>query len=107
MGFMALGKVTVPTPGTLVRLSANRIPCQSIMLQPLGGNTGTIYVGGSGLTRATLADVALVLVKPAAATPIGSYSLSVPMAPAALDANTVFLDADTANDGVLVTLLTQ
>lgn len=111
MGMIALGKVSVTTPGTPVRLTANRadptarVACQTVLIQPLLGNTGSVYLGEQGMNKTTFAGVYAIVPTPAGG--FSNFALSIPLAPAAFDAAALFLDADTAAEGVLVTVLVQ
>lgn len=119
----ALGNVTVATPGTPVQItktlqstaagsgnivgsSTDPVLCNliSIITSPItqagGGNTGKVYIGSSGMVRATLAGVIAVL------SPGQSIPLTINVALNAFDANKLYVDADTANDGIYGSLFT-
>ncbi len=112
-----LGNVTVATPGTPVQItttlqatavgsgnivnsSTDIVACNKISLiastitHAGAGNTGLVYFGAQGMVRATLAGV-LGLVYPG-----GSYSLVTNVNLNEYDANKLYIDADTAGDGV-------
>lgn len=100
----SLGLKTVPTPGTPVQLSTTSIPCDKVNLEPMkasaAANTGNIYVGLSTMVKATLVGVLYVLAPGQPATtvePPGGERLELQD-----DVSNYWIDADTANDGVLV-----
>lgn len=114
-----LGKISVPTPGTPVRLIDTAVfqaampaqgvdsrftACQAVMFQAWKGNTGAVYVGGAGLNRSTGANVGAVLAIPTT-TSIPSFGASNHLVPAGINLADYYLDADAANDGALVSLL--
>lgn len=116
---LVIGKISVPTPGTPIRvtdqavwgealagtgLSVQFLTVQAILFQAWKANAGQVYIGRQGMDKATGAKVASVLVIPTA-TAIPSFGASNQLSPAGIDASTFFLDVDTANDGVLVTAL--
>ncbi len=111
-----LGNVLVATPGTPVQItltlqstaagsgnvvnaSTDEVLCNKINIisstitHTGAGNTGKIYLGSSAMVRATLAGVIAVI------APGGSYSITTNVNLNAYDANKLYLDADTANDG--------
>lgn len=105
---VSLGRVNVVTPGTLVNLTANftdllpapEIPgavverlAKSISVQADPSNTGNLFVGIAGLTRATGVGVFIEL------TPGQLFTFSQNDAPNAFDVGDFFLDANTAADG--------
>ncbi len=102
MSMVSLGLIVVTTPSTPVQLSAKSIRCNQINLQAVKGpstdNVGNVYFGLAGLNRSTLAGVLYVLKPgiPAASvmgSQVGSYND---------DLSNYWIDADNANDGVLV-----
>ena len=108
MALRSFGKVTVSTAGTPIRVTTNestptdRVGVQSLTVQALAGNTGTnIYVGSSTMNKSTLAGVYLIVAK-------GATGVSViNLAPAGINANEVYLDADTSGDSALVSATEQ
>ena len=105
---VALGRVNVVTPGVLVNLTVNftdllptpRTPgasyeraAKSISVQADPANTGNIFVGVAGLTRATGVGVFIEL------APGQLFTFSQNDAPNAFDVGDFFIDADTAADG--------
>jgi hypothetical protein len=115
MADKALGAVIVAVPGTLVRATKNRdtpsdrLGAQAISFQVLKSNVGVVYIGKASMVRATGVGVEFQLPAPSSATsgPFASASIGLPTAPAGLNAADFFVDADNANDGVLVTITVQ
>lgn len=115
MADTSLGYVTVPTPGTPVRITLNdpgypeRRAAQSILLQALPGNAGIVYVGiGPTFNKTFGTGMKAFLAAPADPNngPFASVNLSVPVPAAGLNAATYYIDADEANDGVVVSVIT-
>lgn len=115
---LTLGKISVPTPGTPVHLTDTAVyqallaqgmdprfmTCQAVMFQAWKSNTGAVYVGRAELNRTTGANVGAVLAIPTTTT-IPSFGASNHLAPAGINLDDYYLDADNANDGALVSLL--
>ena len=112
-----LGPVSVPVPGTPVRLTAGvtanaegiinnpeRFTCHAVLLQAKPANQGKVYIGWAEMNRTTLAEVSGVLAIPTDNS-IPSYSISLTLSPAGVALSELYIDADEANDGVLVTVL--
>lgn len=113
-----LGKIAVVTPGTLVRVTdtvasvdtgghlntPTRFTCQAALFQALQENVGRVYIGMANMNRTTRANTAAVLAIPAT-TSLPSFGISILGAPAGVDLSELFIDADNAGDGVLLTLL--
>jgi hypothetical protein len=102
----SLGKITVPSPGTPIRLTANevdsnkRLACHSMLIEALPGNTGKIYIGqNSSMNKTTLAFVIAILPVPTANL-IASFSVTAYVA-AGFHADQLWIDVDVANEGVL------
>lgn len=87
-------------PGTLVPLSSGNPLSRgsAILIQALKGNAGDVYIGVAGLDRATAANQVAWL-------GAGGSVLLPSYSGAALNPETLFLDADNAGDGVTVTVL--
>ena len=106
----SLGYVTVTTAGTPVRATVNaptpsqRLGIQSITFQVLPANAGLIYYGRAGMDKSTGVGVLGILPKPASATtgPFEEATISIPVAPAALNAADFYVDATSSGDKVLV-----
>jgi hypothetical protein len=114
----ALGPLRVTTPGQLRRLTVLVPPTlpgakagdtlnykvHGFMLQVLPTNVGKVYIGDSTMVRATGVGVEVWLPAPTA-TLAPSYSGALTIAPAGIELGDMYLDADTAEDGILVTIL--
>lgn len=112
-----LGPINVPVPGTPVRATSTittdaggitndpaNFSCHAALFQARKGNTGRTYIGTSNMVRATGVGVSAVLAIPTANT-IPSFSMSLTIAPAGVDLSELYVDADVADEGVLLTLL--
>ncbi len=112
-----LGLLIVPVPGTIVRASANvtqnaqgvvnnpeRFMCHAVLFQAWKGNVGNVYVGGINMNRSTGVGVAAVLAVPTV-NAIPSFGISLTLAPAGINLSDLYSDADTPNDGCLISVL--
>lgn len=110
------GKITVTVAGTPVQVWAAikaAFPTDkaydfksfhAVLFQARVANTGSVYIGGQGMAKATGVGVSAVLVAPSTNQP-ASYGIANQLSPAGVDLDALYVDADTAGDGVLVTLL--
>ena len=108
MQAISLGLIRVPTPGTPVQITTNRsLMVMQIMVRTVPGFTGKTYLGVAGMNRAASAmpGVIRVLSEPAAAGPQDGEILPAEnggqgnvICPADF-----WVDADVANEGVVVT----
>lgn len=100
-----LGAITVPTPGTRVAIyTGQHKGIHAILFQALEGNTGNVYVGNKGLNKTTLVGCYGVITVPQSGQPLPHWSAAYTPSPAGLDSLENFtVDADQADDGVLVT----
>ena len=110
------GAVRVGTPGTPVQITApatgsgnggNPYNIHGVLFQALPGNTGKVYIGLAGLDIADTDNypgVAAILPIPTTNF-LASFSTSLTIAPNALVLTEFWIDADSAEDGVLVTWL--
>lgn len=108
MALKSLGKVTVTTAGTPVRATinestpANRYAVQSFSVFALAGNSGAnIYAGSSAMNKTTLAGVYAIIPKGAAGSAV------IVQAPAGINLNEIYIDADTNGDACLVSATEQ
>lgn len=112
-----LGPITVPVPGVPARATSTittdaggiqndptKFSCHAALFQARPGNTGNVYIGTSNMVRATLVGVAAVLAIPTANS-IPAFSIALTLAPAGVDLSELYVDADVADEGVLLTLL--
>lgn len=100
----SLGKVIVPTPGTIVQLSAVQIKCAFVRIEPLLTNTGAaVYVGDSTLNVATMVGAMKQLQKPVATNAfLDALEVDSDDGGNLIDLRNLYVDAAAANDGVLV-----
>ena len=102
MAQIALGQITVSSPGTKVAIdTSTRNNCQSILLQALSNaghtNTGRVYIYATN-SSGTATRVATLAV-PSTNT-IPSFSVTIPDAPGGLTTLAYSIDADNSGDGV-------
>ena len=106
----ALGPLIVPVPGTpvaaqtLLRQPTQTQMIHGVMFEVLPGNTGKVYIGTSEMNKTTLANCFAWLGVPTD-TQSPTFSAALTIAPNGLRVNDYFIDADVADDGVLVTIL--
>lgn len=108
------GKTTVPTPGTPVPVAypsdvagpANpgETTVHAILLQALSTNTGKVYIGTTGMLKTPLTKCLVVLPVPTANL-LPTFSIAVTAAANALGLSDLVIDADQANDGVLLSVV--
>jgi hypothetical protein len=110
---LVVGKIGVPVPGTPVQVGTHLLvtaqiggfrTVQAVLFQAWKANVGAVYVGSAGMNKATGALVADVLPVPTV-NALGSFGASNHLSPAGIDLTALYLDADNANEGALVTLL--
>lgn len=106
--FVALGKIVVTVAGTPVKVpvpdAINPPSCHAVIIEVLPGNTGKIYVGLAGLTKATLAQVLVILPIPTVNL-LPTFSIALTVAGNAINLGQFFLDADISGEGVLISAL--
>jgi len=109
------GKTTIPTPGVPVQVvvppavagplgALGETTVHAILIEVLAGNLGKVYIGTAGLNRGTLANVLVMLPIPTANL-LPTFSISVTAAANALSLSDLWIDADNANDGVLLSVV--
>ena len=76
----------------------------AVLIEALPGNTGKIYVGLAGLAKATLANCLVVLPIPTANV-IPTFSITVTEAANAIALQDLWIDADNAGEGVLISAI--
>lgn len=108
MAIGSAGKITVTSAGTPVRATTNestptaRLGVQSFTVFAPAGNTGTnIYVGAAGFSKSTYSGLYGIVAKG------GSASFTILNAPAGINLNEIFIDADTSNDVALISYVIQ
>lgn len=106
----AYRKVTIPTPGTPVRVTSIETnpdgpkPCHGVLIQALKSNVGVVYVGNSAMDKTALTGLFAQLAIPTSNS-IPSYSAALTIAPAGIQLKDLWIDADSANDGVIISIL--
>ncbi len=111
-----LGAVNVPVPGTPVRLMSAlpselngfTIPpanwsCHAVLAQARYTNTGRVFVGKSGLVGATGVNCLWTGAIPTANS-IPSLSVACTIEPAGVTFSDLYLDAEIAGEGILLSL---
>src|SRR5262245_23823424 len=99
-----LGLITVPNAGTPVRITtttqylqsgiqASFRTAQAILVQTWKANTGQVFVGKSGMVKATGAGVIAVLGIPSTSA-LHAFGASNQLGPASIDIGELYLDAD-------------
>jgi len=103
-------KLTVPISGVPVRVSSQeadpnaRVACHGFMIQVLPTNTGKIYVGTQAMSKATFANMIAILAIPTSNS-IPTFSAALTLAPNAVHLHDLYIDADNAQDGVIISYL--
>lgn len=100
MPYKVIGKVTVPAPGTPVPLYAGSADfrCNAIVIQARSQNAGTVYIGDKALNKGTELYAASLDAKQ-------SYTIGAGGNGNVVDPSTIYVDADTAGDGVRVSFV--
>lgn len=102
--------LTVPVPGTLVRVTSLRpnpaahVGVHGIMFQARPANVGRVYIGRATMNRGALTDTYAVIPVPTLNF-LPTFSIALTIAPNALPLEDFYVDADNVGDGVLVTFL--
>ena len=107
-----LGKITVAAHGTPVLATTNltnptaRLGIQSVTVQAWPANAGIVYVGYANMVRASGVGVLASLAKPSNGTtgPFDRVTFTMQSGANGINANDLFIDADTDADGALVTV---
>ena len=106
----SIGKITVPSPGTPVPITAGqvgtpgRFACHGVIIQALPTNVGPIYLGTARMQKSTFTEVYLVLAIPTP-THIPVFTGGRSNVSAGINLVDFYVDADAEYDGVLVTVL--
>lgn len=117
MNHQAIGLLQVSTPGTPVQVTS-LIPAASllkprymihgVLFQARPTNAGLVYIGEATMDRTALTGLFAVLPAPSGGPPrvsIPSFSVAITIAPNGLRLEDYWVDVDTAEDGVLVSVL--
>ena len=106
----AYAKITVAVPGTPERVTkgesnpAATQGCHGVLIQALPTNTGKIYIGTSAMSKAAFTGLFAMLAVPNTNF-IPSFSAALTLSPSAIQLRDLYIDADVATDGVIVTAL--
>ena len=110
MPWLSIGKITVTTAGTPVRLTSTqsdataRYPCHALLVQQIPGNTGRLVLGVSGMNSSTYAGCLALLGVPTN-TILPSANGGITHAPNAFNLADFYLDASVSGEGGLVSVL--
>ena len=106
----AIGKLTVATPGTPVRATVNNAnPAETVrihgfLFQAPRSNVGIVYIGKEDMDRTTLVGVLGMLAIPTDNS-LPSFSAALTISPNGLMQEELYVDADEAGDGAILTIL--
>ncbi len=106
----AIAKIVVVAAGTPVRVTSQEAdpsayyPIHGILIQALPDNVGKTYIGVSTMNRVARTDLLGILATPTANS-IPTYSAALTLSPNAIQLKDFYIDADNANDGVIVSVL--
>lgn len=106
--FVAFGKILIPTPGQPVQVQApvimNPPSCHAVIIEALPSNSGKIYIGLVGLDKVSLAQVLVILPIPTVNL-LPTFSIALTVAGNAINVGSLYLDAEVAGEGVLLSAL--
>ena len=106
----AYAKITVPAPGTPVRVTSGEADpgaargCHGVLIQVLKSNTGAVFVGTSAMNKGAFTGLFAQLAIPTINL-IPNFSAALTLSPGGLQLRDLYIDADVADDGVIVTVL--
>ncbi len=102
MTIQPLGKITVTTPGTPVRVTSQTgLRASRMLFATDPSDTGAIYLGVAGMVKATRAGVIRVFTAPGTGPQDG---LVLQTDRQTVNPGDYYIDADNAGQGLLVTL---
>lgn len=107
---MPIARITVAVPGTPVRATstqaapAEKFSCHGVLIQAMPFNTGRVYIGRSTMNKTALTDLFAVLAIPTDNT-IPSFTAALTLAPNSVNLSDLYIDADVAAEGALVSVL--
>lgn len=106
----AYAKILVTVPGVPVRVTLNESDpaashgCHGVLIQVLPSNLGKVYVGTATMSKAAFTGIFAFLAIPTSNF-IPSFSAALTMSPGGIQLRDLYIDADLANEGVIVTAL--
>lgn len=109
MASISLGKITVATPGSPVRCTANQVDpakpllAHSIHIQPICDNTGHLFVGNAAMNRLTY--VGVIEIVPIPSTNIHQkFVRSSDCSINGLNAADLYVDSDVTGSAAVVSI---
>jgi hypothetical protein len=106
----AYAKILVPVPGVPQRVTLNEANpaatqgCHGVLIQVLPTNLGKIYVGTATMNKTAFTELFAFLAIPTSNF-IPSFSAALTLSPGGIQLRDLYIDADLANEGVIVTAL--
>lgn len=106
----AYAKILVAAPGVPVRVTVNESTpsasqgCHGVLIQALPSNLGKVYIGNSEMNKSAFTGLFAFLPIPTTNF-IPSFSAALTLSPGGIQLRDLFIDADLANEGVIVTIL--
>lgn len=101
----ALGKITVPSAGTPVRITLpSDFAIHGIMVQAWRANVGMVFVGAKYMDISSGVGLYAQIPAPTDAF-IGTFSAALTIAPNGLNTKEFWIDADENDDAVIVSVL--
>lgn len=102
--------IRITAPGTPQRVTqgepnpSEHNGCHGVMIQVLPDNVGRVYVGKEGMNKTAFTKVLAFLAVPTKNS-IPSFQAALTLAPGAIQLRDLWIDADSVNDGVIVSVL--
>jgi hypothetical protein len=106
----AYAKILVAVPGVPIRVtSGESVPadargCHGVLIQALPTNLGKVYIGTATMNKAAFTGIFAFLAIPTSNF-IPSFSAALTLSPGGIQLRDLYIDADLANEGVIVTAL--
>jgi hypothetical protein len=100
MNILSVGRVTVPTPGTPVRVIATSTPCARVFISQSLIATGKTYLGVQGMVGATGVGVIKAFLPPGTTGQADQWQFGGPGD--SFDLMELYIDAAVAGDGLHV-----
>ena len=103
MEIYSLGKIAPTTPGTPVQLTTDdTIKAQAVFASQIGGTTGRVLLGRTGLNKATLAGCIKPFLPPSASGWLDSFAIEAESNSNCIQLSKYVVDADVANEGLVI-----
>lgn len=103
--------ITVTAPGTPLRVTRSEIDpaasqgCHGVLIQVFPTNVGKIYIGTSNLSRVAPFTGCYAFLAIPTVNQLPTFSAALTLSPNAIQLRDFWIDADNANDGVIVSIL--